>query len=46
MMVLKTMFAFPYLLNPLILKYSDTRYFNVVEKSELIDFEKVTFLMR
>ena len=46
MIVLKTILAFPYLLTPLLLKYSDTRYFSVEEKSELTDFENFTFLIR
>ena len=45
MMVLITIFLLPYLLKLLRLKYSATRRFNVEEKSELTDFEKVIFLM-
>ena len=44
-MVLKTILPFPYLLKLLLLKYSETRNFNVEEKSEPTDFGKDTFLI-
>ncbi len=45
-MVLKTIFPLPYLLNSLVLKYSETRNFSVEEKSEPTDFGKDNFLIK
>ena len=43
--VLKTIRVLPYLLFSVLLKYSETRTFSVLEKSELTDLEKVKFLI-
>ncbi len=44
-MVLGTIWELPYLLFCVLLKYSDTRSFNVREKSEPTDLENAIFLM-
>ncbi|GEO22524.1 hypothetical protein CQA01_30580 [Cyclobacterium qasimii] len=44
--VLTIICSFPYLLNLLFLKYSDTRLFSVEEKSGPTDLAKVSFLIK
>ncbi len=45
MIVLKTIRPLPYLLMLLVLKYSDTRFLSVSEKSEPADFANDNFLI-